>query len=1225
MITSFTLTSSSTRSAAPFAIGHAFKQGDVPAGSQLVADFTDFQVTPKNVWGDGSLKFAIVAGRVGVSAGVPLAVAMSIGTPAAGTVLNTASLKATGIVASVSAGVFGSTAWATTDWDAPFMTLVFGPRMSSWTYRKAIGTDPHLVAWLEVRLWAGGEVEVLPWVENGYLLVANPSNKAETYTFSLGGAQRFSASLDILNHTRTPLVSGTAFAYWLGADPLIIPSHNSAYLQSTKVSPKYSAVASESILASLPSSYLPFQQGNYSPSMGMPGYHPSIGILPQWDVAYITSSDPRAYAAVVANGYSAGRFGIHFRDETTNRPIKFSSYPKLVCDSSSGVIHTGLSSTNFTTPTATGTTPPGWTDTHSPSVGFVPYLVTGRFYFAEQMQFAATTNYLLNGDLNRQDSAGIFLSSSGSNTTRGVAWAIRTLAQAAALTPDTDPLQVELVNSTSSNIDWNHTRYVATPNNPQGFVQPYSDYTAPAFFPLTTVAGASTIVLPSGYVYLTDGYYNGYELLVGAESRFITTWVGSTRTATLATPFSTSQSVASAQMRNENVYVEATWMQDFYTAAFGYAIDLAPPVSSMIKTKLSAFFAWKAQSIVGRFGGTAVTDYLYQDAGIYTIAVAPSNTADWVTGAGPWYSNWGQIYKDTLGVNNPGTDTSLLRGGNYPDASSYWGNLQPALAYAVQQGVVGASAARTRMLSASNFSSLSSALSSAPEWAIEPRSIGVAIVTTTGPSTVMDSSSILGAGNTLMSSFKGLGTPISQIASGGSDGTSPIYDAIQAAGGTVSGLSEIRVVVGAGTHGAYVANELGGGVYTGDGSYDTILIDYWLDGALWQSAAPMNFGVGTSDTTVPVMTGAISSSTITTSGFTLSWLAATDNVAVVGYEVSIDAGTSYTNVGNVLTITETGLASATTYQVRVRAYDAANNKAAPLSASVATSATSDTTAPNMQGSLTTSAITASGFTIGWAAASDNVAVTGYEISTDNGTTYSNVGNVLSYACTGKYASTLYNVKVRAYDAAGNRSTPLSTTATTTASSDTTAPVFTGSLTITSITTGGFTTTWPSATDNVAVAGYEISVDSGTPSYVALSNVLTNTKTGLASATQFNVRVRAYDSAGNRSAALTTTATTATAVSYATTVTVTFQDRTSNLRTNLTGMKWAWFDQVTPNNLLAPTAKGTLATTNSSGVAVLNITGTQLPPGATGWLVFSNSDGTATQTNLISFAGPCVAA
>ena len=38
------------------------------------------------------------------------------------------------------------------------------------------------------------------------------------------------------------------------------------------------------------------------------------------------------WAALQRNAYSAGRYGIHFRDETTNRPLRFSSHPNLVLD-----------------------------------------------------------------------------------------------------------------------------------------------------------------------------------------------------------------------------------------------------------------------------------------------------------------------------------------------------------------------------------------------------------------------------------------------------------------------------------------------------------------------------------------------------------------------------------------------------------------------------------------------------------------------------------------------------------------------------------------------------------------------------------------------------------------------------------------------------------------------------------------------------------------------------
>ncbi|MDN4038649.1 sialate O-acetylesterase, partial [Massilia sp. YIM B02443] len=90
------------------------------------------------------------------------------------------------------------------------------------------------------------------------------------------------------------------------------------------------------------------------------------------------------------------------------------------------------------------------------------------------------------------------------------------------------------------------------------------------------------------------------------------------------------------------------------------------------------------------------------------------------------------------------------------------------------------------------------------------------------------------------------------------------------------------------------------------------------------------------DTTAPVMSGAISITNVTTSGATLSFQAATDDVGVAGYEYSINGGTSYVNAGLSRSFTVSALTASTTYPVRARAYDEAGNRSAPLSASFTT-------------------------------------------------------------------------------------------------------------------------------------------------------------------------------------------------------------------------------------------------------------------------------------------------
>ena len=620
----------------------------------MAANVPTCQVTVKNAWPDGSAKFAVVAGRADLTGGAPTAISLSpAGSPPSGSALTTADLRNTGMTAATGCGALGSVSWAGADWDAPFQAWVAGSEMSSWVYRKQVGNDAHLVAWLEVRLFAGGAVEVLPWIENGYLNVPGPTNKSATYTFTLGGSQRFSMAIDLPNHCRTPLVSGTALTHWLGTNPGVVVKHDTAYMQASELVPSYRGVTPPGAptVAGLPSTFTPLQQGNYTGTMSSGGYQPAIGLLPEWDVLYLTSTASTVWAALQRNAYSAGRYGIHHRDETTQRPLRFSSYPTTVVGQGAGITATGSSITNTYTPTATGISPQQWDCAHHPSVGYMAYLVTGRWYFMEEVQFAATTNYMNGGTGPRESGNGVFASWSALQT-RGAAWGFRTLAQAACITPDSDmSLRTEFLNAVTANVNTFHSTYVAQPNNSFGWVWPDSG----------------------------DLNYG-----IAGDGKFI----------------------------------HSPWQQDFHTAAFGYALALDLGITAVAKSKLQAFFAWKAQSIIGRLGGTASTDYNYRDASQYTIVFAPSDDPGWTTGTGPWYANWGALYQAQFGVPNPGTTGPL--NGNTTELTGHWGNLQPAIAYAVRHGVPGALAAYNRMTGASNWPTLRDSANSDPVWSVQP-------------------------------------------------------------------------------------------------------------------------------------------------------------------------------------------------------------------------------------------------------------------------------------------------------------------------------------------------------------------------------------------------------------------------------------------------------------------------------------------------------------------------
>lgn len=654
----------------PFCLGQVFRPGAFPRDAAIGCGLGDFQASVLNRWPDGSAKFAVLAGRAAVAPGATRSLTLSVAASApAGANVTEAQLQQSGLTAILEFAPHGSVQLqsligvasrydsARKRWTAGMVRQnIAGPQMSSWTYYAPIGGHPHLAAWFEVRCWASGQVQVLPWIENGYLNVAGPASVAGTLAFTLNGTQRFSAEFTLPARTRTAAIGGAPVAYWADGGAGLQFSHDTAYWQLTGLVPTYMARApsTSKLLARQKTAFAPLMQGDFPAGMGAGGYHPSIGMLPEWDVAYLISNgDARAQAAVLAHGLAAGRYPLHYRDETTNQPLRFSSYSDLGISGGSalGVPGAGTTTTGQYTPAPTGAAPPTWASSHHPSVGYLAYLVSGWSYFAEQLQFAATLNFLKQGNMPRGRSKGLLLTNVGANTTRGAAWALRTLLQAATVTPDAqEPLRSEFLASLAANVDDYHQKYVAQANNPFGVCAPYGDYTA-----------------------------------------------------------------------GDGKHMHAIWMEDFLTAAWGYALSLRLPLDGAVRNRLEAFFQWKARSIVGRFGRPGVpTEYNYLDAAQYTMAVAASDMADFATGRGPWFADWGAIYAATLNRANDVGSGDQLRGAYFPDPSSYWGNLQPALSYAVDHGVPGATAAYARMTSARNWPQFVANCDATPVWSVRP-------------------------------------------------------------------------------------------------------------------------------------------------------------------------------------------------------------------------------------------------------------------------------------------------------------------------------------------------------------------------------------------------------------------------------------------------------------------------------------------------------------------------
>lgn len=129
-------------------------------------------------------------------------------------------------------------------------------------------------------------------------------------------------------------------------------------------------------------------------------------------------------------------------------------------------------------------------------------------------------------------------------------------------------------------------------------------------------------------------------------------------------------------------------MEDFVTSAFGYLKDLQVCIPAL-KLQLDAFTASKFRSIVGRLGGCDAGEFGWPYAAQCLVPYAPTLQANWSTGAGPWFASRGEVASAMSLPTTAETGGAMNLG--YPGLPmGYWGNLMPALAYAVEQGAVSA-------------------------------------------------------------------------------------------------------------------------------------------------------------------------------------------------------------------------------------------------------------------------------------------------------------------------------------------------------------------------------------------------------------------------------------------------------------------------------------------------------------------------------------------------------
>ncbi|MER7277552.1 cellulose binding domain-containing protein [Dactylosporangium sp. NPDC000244] len=263
---------------------------------------------------------------------------------------------------------------------------------------------------------------------------------------------------------------------------------------------------------------------------------------------------------------------------------------------------------------------------------------------------------------------------------------------------------------------------------------------------------------------------------------------------------------------------------------------------------------------------------------------------------------------------------------------------------------------------------------------------------------------------------------------------------------------------------------------------------------------------GAADIRPPSTPGHLRTS-IGTNTFTLRWDASGDDTGVKGYEVYNGAGLVATVTGTEYTM-PTPPPAIITY--RVRALDAAGN-ASPF-AVITPGGPADTVAPGMP------PVVYPGMTvIRWTAATDDVAVAGYDVYV-NGDHYGATSNLSLTVPPLGFGEFTY--KIVAFDGAGNRSEPrsLSVAIDPGPTSDSSRPTIPGDLRV-SVSATQVTWSWTASADNVGVAGYQLFHG---PDWIGDTTATTFAEPRAAGQTVFGIRVRAFDAIGNKSAFATLT-------------------------------------------------------------------------------------------------------
>ncbi|WP_148045505.1 hypothetical protein [Salinisphaera orenii] len=484
--------------AAPLTFGQVFARGAVPENDSIHARVDDrllpTQVDAKARWDDGSLRHAVISTRVAPSgndtridlarvegdedgAGSPLRIDALLASDFNARI----EIKARGTRYTVDArdllNDITASSGGCSDWGRQCKQWLSGPQVSEWIVggplEGAGGESSRLAAYFHIRAYAddNGEIErarVDTVVENNWAYPDETRNAQYNVTLEVGDEEYRNNGLKHYRQARWHRV------LWWNDDPGLYARIDTDYLQSTGAISQYADVEPTSgLLNSVRQSVAPMNNGDQTDYMPTTGAQAAIGPLPRWTSAYAVSGDRRAFRWMLANDDAIGSYGVHYRDRETGRPLEITRHPYVTIANRSYAQRAGSDYQRDLLPGCQGdcNNPYEFDISHHPSTGYVPYLVTGDFYYLEEMQFIASYVQLWANPEYRDYKKGTLRGAQ--SQVRGQAWSLRSFSDAAFATPDDDPMKSYFTQIVDHVLDDYNDTFVDSDRSPLHVINNY--------------------------------------------------------------------------------------------------------------------------------------------------------------------------------------------------------------------------------------------------------------------------------------------------------------------------------------------------------------------------------------------------------------------------------------------------------------------------------------------------------------------------------------------------------------------------------------------------------------------------------------------------------------------------------------------------------------------------------------------------------------------------------